>query len=141
MATPEPTPKEPETSSKPGAPDPAKIKVDLLASERAAWETARPVFDKACASCHTNAGKKSAKKKLDHFDMDTYPPGGHHTGTIGFTIRDVLGISGKKPTMPYDKPGSIKGDDLATIKAWTDAWESAEKAGAHPPVTPDKDDD
>lgn len=141
IARPEPAPKEPETSSKPAAPDPAKIKADLLATERAAWATARPVFDKACASCHTKAGKKSAKKKLDHFDMDTYPPGGHHTGTIGFTIRDVLGISGKKPTMPYDKPGSIKGDDLATIKAWTDAWESAEKAGAHPPVAPDKDDD
>ncbi|MEO8548515.1 MAG: hypothetical protein ABI678_01010 [Kofleriaceae bacterium] len=99
------------------------------------------MFDKACASCHTKAGKKSAKKKLDHFDMDTYPPGGHHTGTIGFTIRDVLGISAKKPTMPYDKPGSVKGDDLATIKAWTDAWETAEKGGAHPPVAPDKDDD
>jgi hypothetical protein len=34
--------------------------------------------------------------------------------------------------MPYDKPGSVKGDDLAKIKAWTDAWEAAEKGGAHP---------
>ena len=139
-----PTPALPVTSSEPPAPpapDPAKVKADLLASETSAWETAKPVFVKACASCHTKAGKKSAKKKLDHMDMDTYPIGGHHTGTIGFTIREVLGLSGKKATMPYDKPGSVQGDDLAKITAWTDAWEAAEKGGAHPPHGPEKDDD
>jgi hypothetical protein len=36
--------------------------------------------------------------------------------------------------MPFDKPGSVHGDDLAKIKAWADAWEAAEKAGAHPPA-------
>jgi hypothetical protein len=133
IASPEPTPKEPE---KPAEPEPPKAdpKVELLAAETAAWETAKPVFDTACALCHTSAGKKASKKKLDHFNFDTYPLGGHHTATIGFTIREVLGISGKKPTMPYDKPGSVKGDDLAKIKAWTDAWEAAEKGGAHPAV-------
>jgi mono/diheme cytochrome c family protein len=117
--------------------EPAPIvdpKVELLAAETAAWDTAKPVFDNACASCHTTAGKKVSKKKLDHFNMDAYPLGGHHAATIGFTIRDVLGISGKKPTMPANKPGSVKGDDLATIKAWTDAWEAAETGGAHPPA-------
>lgn len=107
-------------------------KAEALAAETAAWTTAKPVFDKACAACHTSGGKKAAKKKLDHFSFDSYPLGGHHTATIGFTIRDVLGISGKKPTMPYGTPGSVKGDDLAKVKAWTDAWEAAEKAGAHP---------
>jgi len=141
VAMPDPTPKEPDKPTEPAKPDPAKVKAALLASERSAWDTAKPVFDKACATCHTKIGKKSAKKKLDHFDMDTYPPGGHHTGTIGFTIRDVLGISGKKPTMPFDKPGSVQGDDLAKIKAWTDAWEAAYKGEAHPPAAPDKDDD
>ena len=116
-------------AEEPSRPDP---KAELLAAETSAWETARPVFGKYCATCHTSEGKKAAKKKLDHFNMDTYPFGGHHTSTIGFTIRDVLGISGKKPTMPYDKPGSVKGDELAAIKAWTDAWEAAEKGGAHP---------
>ena len=141
VATPDPTPKEPDKPSEPPTPDAAKVKAELLAGERAAWDAAKPVFDKSCANCHTKAGKKSAKKKLDHFDMDTYPPGGHHTGTIGFTIREVLGVSGKKPTMPYDKPGSVKGDDLAKIKAWTDAWEASDKGGAHPPAAPDKDND
>lgn len=140
-AMPDPMPKEPDKPTEPTKPDQAKVKADLLASERSAWDTAKPVFDKSCASCHTKAGKKSAKKKLDHFDMDTYPPGGHHTGTIGFTIREVLGVTGKKPTMPFDKPGSVQGDDLAKIKAWTDAWEAADKGGAHPPAAPDKDDD
>jgi mono/diheme cytochrome c family protein len=133
-AMPKPTePEKPAEPAEPAKPDPPKSdpKVQLLAAETSAWETAKPVFTKYCSTCHTKDGKKAAKKKLDHFDMDTYPPGGHHTGTIGFTIRDVLGISGKKAKMPYDKPGSVKGDDLAAIKAWTDAWEAAEKAGAH----------
>ncbi len=141
VTTPEPTPREPDKPVEPPKPDAVKVKADLLAAETSAWETAKPVFTKSCATCHTKAGKKSAKKKLDHFNMDTYPPGGHHTATIGFTIRDVLGISGKKPTMPFDRPGSVQGDDLGKIKSWTDAWEAAEKAGAHPPVAADKDDD
>jgi mono/diheme cytochrome c family protein len=118
-----------EPAKEPPKPDP---KAELLAAETAAWETAKPSFTRYCATCHTKDGKKAAKKKLDHFAMDTYPLGGHHTATIGFTIRDVLGISGKKATMPYDKPGSVTGDDLAAIKAWTDAWEAADKGGAHP---------
>lgn len=141
VATPDPVPEDPGKPTDPARPDPATVKAELLASERAAWDTAKPAFDKACSTCHTKAGKKSAKKKLDHFDMDTYPPGGHHTGTIGFTIREVLGLTGKKATMPFDKPGSVQGEDLAKIKAWTDAWEAADKGGAHPPAAPDKDDD
>lgn len=123
------------------APPKSDPKADALVAETAAYEKAKPVFEKYCSTCHAKAGKKSAKKKLDHFSMDTYPFGGAHTPFIGFHIRDVLGISGKKATMPYDKPGSVTGDDLATIKAWTDAWEAAEKAGAHPPhgEDPDKD--
>lgn len=128
----------PATPTTPTKPDP---NAELIAAEKSAWDTAKPVFDKACATCHTSAGKKAAKKKLDHFNFDAYPPGGHHAGTIGFTIRDVLGISGKKPTMPDGKPGSVKGDDLAKIKAWTDAWEAAEKAGAHPHVNAEPDED
>lgn len=124
----EPTPPTEPAKTEPAKPDP---KLELIAAETSAWNTAKPTFEKYCATCHTKDGKKSAKKKLDHFDMGAYPPGGHHTATIGFTIRDVLGISGKKATMPYDKPGTVKGDELAAIKAWTDAWEAAEKAGAH----------
>jgi len=124
-------PAEPEA---PAEPDPAAVKAELLAAETTAWDTAKPVFEKYCSGCHTDAGKKATKKKLDHFNMTTYPPGGHHTATIGYTIREVLGQSGKKATMPYGKAGSVQGDDLATILAWADAWESAEKGGAHPPV-------
>ena len=114
------------------APAVADSKADLLAAETRAWNAAKPVLDSACARCHTTAGKKASKKTLNHFNFDSYPPGGHHAATIGFTVRDVLGISGKKPTMPSDKPGSVTGEDLRKIKAWTDAWEAAEKGGAHP---------
>jgi hypothetical protein len=132
-AAPEPErPAEPPKPVEAAKPDPAAGKADLLAAETGAWDTAKPVLQKYCATCHTREGKKAAKKKLDHFDLGSYPPGGHHTATIGFTIRDVLGITGKKPTMPYGKPGSVTGDELAAIKAWTDAWDAAEHGGAHP---------
>jgi hypothetical protein len=105
---------------------------NALAEELRAWEAAKPVFEKACARCHTSTGKDTGKKKLAHFDMDAYPFGGHHAGTIGPEIREVLGLTGAKPTMPDDTPGSVTGDDLAKIKAWADAWDAADKAGAHP---------
>lgn len=119
----------------PAGPHPAAAALDpkiaLLAAETSAWEAARPVVMAHCAACHARTGKKATKKKLAHFALDTYPLGGHHTRTIGFTIREVVGLTGKKPTMPYDQPGAVQGEELATIKAWTDAWEAAETAGAH----------
>ena len=129
---PKEAPKEPVKPPEPPKPDPAKVKADLMAAEMSAYDTAKPVFGKYCASCHTKAGKKATKKKLDHFTMDTYPFGGEHTKSIGNEVRKVLGIDGAKPTMPFDKPGSVKGDDLATLKAWTEAWQASGKAGNHP---------
>lgn len=124
--------KEPPSPAEPPKLDPATVmKARLRVAEAVAFEAARPVFARACARCHTKAGKKATKKRLDNFDLDLYSLGEQHTATIGFTIRDVLGISGKKPTMPYDKPGSVQGDDLAAIKAWSDAWEASYKVGAH----------
>jgi hypothetical protein len=125
--------------TEPAAPDPAKAKADAVATEDAAYEKAKPVFEKYCANCHTKAGKKATAKKLDHFDMGMYPFGGEHTKSIGNEIRKVLGIDGGKPTMPYDKPGSVTGDDLAAIKAWTEAWQAAGKAGVHPAEPADND--
>jgi mono/diheme cytochrome c family protein len=136
----EPTkPVEPAKPIEPAKPDPEKVKAELMAAETAAYDKAKPVFAKYCASCHTKDGKKAAKKKLDHFTMDTYPLGGHHTASIGNEIRKVLAIDGGKATMPFDKPGSIKGDDLLTIKAWTEAWAASGQAGNHPAESADKD--
>ena len=78
--------------------------------------------------------------KLGHVDMTTYPFGGMHAKAIGNQIRVVLAIDGPKATMPDDKPGSVKGADLALIKAWTEAWQAAGKAGVHPADPADKDD-
>jgi mono/diheme cytochrome c family protein len=97
-------------------------------AEQAAYAKARPVFEKHCARCHTKGGAKATAKKLDHFDMTSYPFGGHHAGTIGKTIRKVLAIGGGKPTMPADHKGAVKGDELALIAAWCDAFDAAHKA-------------
>lgn len=138
---PAPAPVEAAKPVEPAKPDPEAVKADLLAAETAAYDKAKPVFDKACARCHTKTGKKMKPKTL-HFDMTSYPFGGEHAASIGNEIRVVLGIDGnKKPSMPSDKPGSVKGDDLATIKAWTEAWQAAGAAGVHPAEPADKDDD
>jgi hypothetical protein len=119
----------------PARADSAKTKPELLEAETAAWNAAKPVFEKACANCHTTGGKRATKKTLGHFAFDSYPPTGHHAGTIGATVRDVLGLGKKKATMPSGKPGSVKGGDLALIKTWVDAWLAAERGGAHPPAS------
>ena len=124
---PPPTPAPPDAALPDAAPPPR----DLLADERAAYDKAKPLFDQYCAKCHTQTGKNANKKKLGHFDMTSYPFGGHHAKTIGTEIREVLGLSGEKVTMPDDKPGAVKGDDLATIDAWARAWLAADAAGLH----------
>ena len=115
----------------PAAVDPAKVKTDLLAAETAAFEKAKPVFDKFCASCHSKSGKQANRKKLHELDITSYPFTGEHANELGEEMREVLGIGGGKPTMPKGKPGIVKGDDLALIAAWADAWDAAHKAGAH----------
>jgi hypothetical protein len=124
-------PAKPTEPAKPSGPDPAKVKADLLAAEQAAFDKAKPVFDKWCAKCHTKGGKMTAAKKLDHFDMTTYPFAGHHAMELGVQIRKSLGIDGSKPTMPFDKKGAVKGDELVLISAWADAFDASHKGGAH----------
>jgi hypothetical protein len=121
-------------------PDPEKARAELVAAETSAFEKAKPVLDKYCASCHTKGNKKATSKKLAHMDMATYPFGGKHTNSIGNEIRVVLAIDGtEKATMPFDKPGSVKGAELEAIKAWTEAWQAAGKAGIHPAEPAEKD--
>jgi mono/diheme cytochrome c family protein len=124
-------PVEPVKPAEPPAPDPAKIKADLLAAETAAFEKAKPVFDTHCARCHLKGAKQANAKKLKEFDMTKYPFGGEHAMDIGPEIRKVLGIGGGKVTMPADKKGAVKGDELALMAAWADAWEASRKGGAH----------
>jgi hypothetical protein len=139
-AAPAPAP-EPVKPAEPAV-DPEKVKADLLAAETAAYDKAKPVFTKYCASCHVKGGKKADAKKLKHFDMTAYPFAGEHANSIGNEIRITLGLdTAKKPSMPADKPGSVKGDDLAALTAWSEAWRAAGAGGVHAADPADKDDD
>jgi hypothetical protein len=129
----------PTEPTKPEGPDPAKVKADLLAAEMDAYEKAKPVFEKSCARCHKQGGSASTEKKRGHFDMTKYPFGGHHAATIAAEIRKSLAIGGGKPTMPYDKKGSVKGDDLALIATWADTFDKAAAGGAHEGAAHDHD--
>lgn len=113
------------------APDPAKVKADLLAAETTAYENARPLFEKYCASCHSKGQKGAKPKTLAHFEITTYPFGGHHAMEVGKNVRKVLGIGGGKPTMPKTRPGIVKGDELALFAVWADAFDAAHAGGAH----------
>lgn len=116
------------SAAKTDAQDP---KAKLLAAETRAWKAATPALQKHCATCHTKTGKSATRKRLVHFDFTSYPVGGHHASKIGATVRTVLGLESKKATMPFGKAGSVTGDDLAAIKAWTEAWDAANQGGAH----------
>lgn len=115
-----------EQPAEPPAPDP---KETAMQAELAAYETAKPVFEKFCINCHQKGKRGATKKALAELDITEYPFKGEHAN--GPDIRKALGIGGGKPTMPRNKPGSVKGDDLAAITAWLDAWDAAEAAGAH----------
>jgi mono/diheme cytochrome c family protein len=78
-------------------------------AELAAYERARPVFQRHCARCHATGGEKANNKggALKHFNMDGYPFTGHHASDIGETVREVLGARGEQPSMPRDNPGAL----------------------------------
>jgi mono/diheme cytochrome c family protein len=118
-------------AEKPPVEPPVDAKADALKVEMAAYERAKPIFVANCARCHSKGQSKASAKKLGHFDMTSYPFTGHHAATIGDEISEVLGQSGKPATMPIDKRGAVKGDDLALMMAWSAAWTAAEKLGAH----------
>ena len=118
-----PKPAEPE--AKPEAKEPEAPKVDLAANETAAFEKAKPVFDKYCAACHDKSKKGAKASTLKHFDISSYPFGGEHAADVDKEVRKVLAIGGGKATMPKGKPGAVKGDELALIAAWADAFDAA----------------
>jgi mono/diheme cytochrome c family protein len=102
----------------------ASIERHVSAEEQQAYERARPVFERYCASCHTSKGGSVAA--LVHFSMDGYPFGGHHADDIAGTIREVLGVNGEKATMPQGRPGVVKGEELQLVIDWANTVERAQ---------------
>jgi hypothetical protein len=64
-------------------------------------------------------------------NIDSYPFGGHHASVVAGAVRDVLGAAGKRPTMPKDSPGAVRGADLQAILDWADAFDRAHPPAAH----------
>jgi hypothetical protein len=95
-------------------------------AELAAYDAAKPGLQKHCFRCHTTKGMKVKAKALKHFNLDRYPPRGHHAHEAGAVVRRVLlGDKGKGegPSMPSDDPGVVVGQELERIIAWADAFE------------------
>jgi hypothetical protein len=98
---------------------------DEETDEYNAWLAARPVFDKYCAPCHSQKAAHPDREALEHLDMTSYPLGGEHAKLAGSAVREVLGGTGEKPTMPKGSPGAVQGDDLKLVFAWADAFDKA----------------
>ena len=114
--------------TKPHRTTPSGADREPSSEDAAAFKAAEAVFSQHCYRCHTSAGKKAKRKTLEHLNMDQYPFGGHHADEAGSAIRKTLGASGKKATMPKDKPGIVSGDALAKVLAWADAFDRARAA-------------
>ena len=130
-ASPAPATTAPEVSPQPATRDPSQVKQDLLAAEMSAYDAAKPVFDKFCASCHSKGGPGAKKSTLAHFETTKYPFVGHHMDELGTSVRKTLGVGGSKATMPRNKPGSVQGEDLALIMKWAEAFDASHAGGAH----------
>ncbi len=98
--------------------------------ELAAYEAARPVFQRYCATCHSGSGQLWRVSNTSHFDMSRYPFGGHHASTITATIRRVLGATGQRATMPPSRSSTpvVQGAELQLVLAWADAVDRATAA-------------
>lgn len=96
----------------------------VSAEEQQAYERARPVFERYCASCHRS--ERGSAAALVHFSIDGYPFGGHHADEIAGTVRKVLGVTGEKATMPQGRPGIVKGEELQRVIDWADAVDRAQ---------------
>jgi hypothetical protein len=133
-----------QSAQHPQAPPPSSRPAEAAeigAAELTAYSQAKPVFEAHCASCHTSRSSSSNAEALEHFSMDAYPFGGHHAAEIGSAIREVLGTSGAKPTMPRDKPGAVQGPELQLILTWADAFDRAHPEAAAPHEHEDDADD
>ena len=109
-------------------PSPEQLPTGVAAAERQAYAQARPVFERYCAGCHTpGAGNSEA---VEHFNMGSYPFSGHHSHEAAETVRSVLGARGKPATMPADRPGIVKGEELTRVLQWADAFDAAHPGSA-----------
>ena len=106
-------------------PSPEQLPSSVAPAERQAYSRARPVFERYCAGCHTPGGGNS--EAVEHFNIGTYPFTGHHSHEVAETVRRALGATGKPATMPADRPGIVKGEELTRVLQWADAFD-----GAHP---------
>ena len=98
--------------------------------ELAAYDAARPVFQRYCANCHSAPAGAPVSVPMQHFNMNGYPFGGHHASTIAATIRRALGATGQPPTMPPSRSSSarVQGEQLRLVLAWADAVDRATAA-------------
>jgi len=128
---------EPDATTTPDvvAPGPADMaaadKADLYQAELAAYDAAKPVFAKYCASCHAEGGASATERKREHLDVTSYPFASAHLVALTATLRHVVGLDGARPSMPPNNRGGVADADLARIAAWADAYDAADEGGAH----------
>ncbi|MBI1947633.1 MAG: hypothetical protein HYS27_18225 [Deltaproteobacteria bacterium] len=104
----------------------------VTAEEQAAFLAAKAVFTARCLACHSRTGARRGPRALRHLDMTSYPFAGRHAAQAGAAVREAL--TGKKPSMPKGKPGSLTAEELALLLAWADAFDRGPAAPSMKPA-------
>ena len=109
-------PPEPAKPAESPRPEPEKLapaaidpKAELLAAETSAWEAAKPVFTKYCATCHTKDGKKAAKKKLASFEEPSAVSSSRRAAALERRTPMSPGASPRSKCRPRGRDGAIPG--------------------------------
>ena len=128
----DPSPAPPPSTAAAGPPGSAAAAASSSSAGAPEAKPERPsglaVFEKKCASCHSEGGNPQASK---HFKLVAGVAVGHHVGTLGKTLRAVLGITAKA-TMPKGAP-PLPEDERQLLVAWADAQDALapKAAGEH----------
>ncbi len=127
-ATPSPHEDPRPASSDPPDAEPAHVASSSTGAPRvegelAAYERARPVFERECKRCHASGTRLTSTAAMGGVDMSRYPFGGGTPTEVARRIGVSIGLFGRGATMPPTRLPGLRGEDAALVAAWIAAVE------------------
>ena len=104
--------------------------------EPVAYAAAAPLFARYCVDCHSAAGPRHDAEAYSELAMDHYPFTGRFGALAGLAVAEVIGATGRVPSMPTDHPGILVGNELKTVMTWAEAFHLVHPLPEHPSVPP-----
>jgi mono/diheme cytochrome c family protein len=98
---------------------------EASASELAAYERAKPVFERHCTACHRDGTRLTSGEAMRKVDMNGYPFGGAPRAAMTRTV--MASLTGGGPTMPPFRRQPLTAEEVALIRAWAAATDAANR--------------